>query len=219
MKTSRQQVLDYIRAQRAVSAGDLSRALQMTEANARHHLKILSEEGLIAEVGKRSQESKGRPLRLYGLSEQAAGNNLGSLASALLDEIFNLKEGQIIDENKTEILDRLAARILHQSLDNPLDSLTSETHLHSARLAQRLYQAVRWLNGHHYDARWEAHALAPRLILAHCPYLDILAGHPELCLLDRNLLEGLIDAPVEQIARLQLVRSGGRQCVFVVQKP
>ena len=218
MKTSRQQVLEYIRSQRVVSAGDLSRALQMTEANARHHLKVLNEEGLVAEVGKRLKESKGRPVRLYGLSEQAAGHNLGSLAGALLDEVLSSKQEQLSAEDKIEILEQLAARMLNQPLADHPSPILSETRLHSAGLTQRLFQAVRWLNGRHYDARWEAHALAPRVILAHCPYADILAVHPELCRLDRSLLEGLAGAPVEQIARLQLDRLGGRQCVFAVQK-
>jgi predicted ArsR family transcriptional regulator len=87
MKTSRQKLLDYVRDHRAVTAGEVSQALKMTEANARHHLEILREQGVVQVTGRRPSTGKGRPARIFTQSEQSLGHNLERLASALLEEI------------------------------------------------------------------------------------------------------------------------------------
>lgn len=207
MKTSRQQVLEYVTAQRLVSARDISRAMQMTDANARHHLNILVEQGVVAVVGQRSKQGKGRPVQMYGLSEQAAGHNLDRLAGSLLDELL---DGQT-REQQEQTLERLAGRMLKTV--QPADG---EQQLQRSHLTRRLFQAVRQLNEFNYDARWEAHTLAPRLILGRCPYAAIAGRRPQICRLDHFLLQQLVEAPVEQIALRQADRSGVKQCIFVV---
>ena len=98
--------MEYIRAHRVVSAADLSRALQMTEANARHHLNFLAAQGLIMVIGHRPVQGKGRPVRLFGLSELAIGNQLEGLAKALLTALLQNTTGTA-REAKLEELARL----------------------------------------------------------------------------------------------------------------
>ncbi|MCU0488162.1 MAG: helix-turn-helix domain-containing protein [Anaerolineales bacterium] len=207
MKTSRQSLLDYLRTQQAVTAAEISRAMQMTEANARHHLNLLIQQGLVAVVGKRSSQGKGRPVLVYGLSEQAAGNNLALLASALLELWSSELTPQDYDQRLSQLANRLLAALSGDS------SPPSGPHL-----TQRLYQAIRLLNQAHYAARWEAHALAPHVIFGRCPYLQVASTHPEICQLDRRLIEQLTGAPAEQVARLQPDRRGLPQCIFVLNK-
>jgi DeoR family transcriptional regulator, suf operon transcriptional repressor len=215
MKTSRQQVLEYVHKQRVVTAGDLSQAMQMTEANARHHLSILAAEGLVTIVGRRPPRGKGRPEHLYGLSEQVAGHNLDRLASVLLNEMLT----GVTEEQRVQVLSRLADQMSTAvGFGSAQESVDEIVLLRSAHLTQRLYQAVRLLNGRHYEARWEAHAIAPRLILGHCPYVAIIEDHPELCQLDRRLLERLVGAAASQTAKRQSDPHGARQCVFVIRK-
>jgi predicted ArsR family transcriptional regulator len=207
VKTSRQSLLDYLRAQQAVTAAEISRAMQMTEANARHHLNLLIQQGLVAVIGKRPAQGKGRPVLVYGLSEQAAGNNLALLANALLE----LWSSNLAPQDYDQRLSQLARQLLvNLSGDTPQPS--------SPHLTQRLYQAIRLLNQAHYTARWEAHALAPHIIFGRCPYLQVASTHPEICQLDRHLIEQLTGAPAEQIAHLQPDRRGLPQCIFVLRK-
>jgi predicted ArsR family transcriptional regulator len=212
VKTSRQQVLDYVRAQRVVTAGDLSQAMQMTEANARHHLKVLAAQGLVAEVGLRSPRGKGRPEHLYGLSEQAAGHNLDQLACVLLDEMFV----GATEQRRSQLINRLA-ELMAANVGCGAGQGDETVPLYGAHLTQRLYQSVRLLNRYNYEARWEAHAIAPRLILGHCPYTAIIENHPELCQLDGALLERLVGAAASQTAKRQPDPRGARQCVFVIR--
>jgi predicted ArsR family transcriptional regulator len=202
MKTSRQRLLEYILAHYPVTAADLSQALQMTEANARHHLSILQERGLVQPAGFRSPPGKGRPSQLYRPSEGRLGHNLDQLAAAML---ALLKSRSTSTELEAALSD-LAGQIAGPGM--PAQQPRRES------LTQRLYQAVHRLNELHYQARWEAWRGAPRLILGHCPYAAIIQQHPELCRLDAYLLGGLAGAQVEQTAKLAPDMQGALHCIF-----
>jgi len=190
MKTSRQRVLEYVQTHYPLTAADLSQALRMTEANARHHLSILQERGLLQSAGQRPARAKGRPSQLYKPSDQILGHNLDQLASAQLDWIV----GRLSDAELEDALRSLASRIALP--------FASSSPASSENLTQRLYRTVRRLNELHYQARWEAWRGAPRLILGHCPYQAIISQHPELCRLDAHILEELSQAQVEQTEKL-----------------
>lgn len=202
MKTSRQRVLEYILAHYPVTAADLSQALQMTETNARHHLSILQERGLVQPAGQRPPPGKGRPSQLYRPSEQRLGHNLDQLAAALL-ALLKRRSSPVELEGALSALAEQIAGPAWQPRRQSAESLT-----------RRLYLAVQKLNELHYQARWEAWRGAPRLILGHCPYAAIIHEHPELCRLDAYLLGGLAGAQVEQTSKLAPDTQGALHCIF-----
>jgi predicted ArsR family transcriptional regulator len=204
MKTSRQRVLEYLLAHYPVTAADLSQALHMTEANARHHLSVLQERGLVQPAGLRAPPGKGRPSRLYQPSEGRLGHNLDQLAAAMLSWLKNRSTPAELEAALGDLAGQIAG---------PIASAQAPR---SENLTQRLYRAVHRLNELHYQARWEAWRGAPRLILGHCPYLAILPQHPELCRLDAYLLGGLAGAQVEQTARLAPDTQGALHCIFSI---
>jgi predicted ArsR family transcriptional regulator len=210
MKTTRQQILDHLRTRRTTTAMEIARVLRMTPANARHHLNSLAGEGVIEAVGQLSPGGKGRPSRLYRLADPAQRHSLDNLTCALLEELVS----RLPAEEQEAALERLARR-LGGSKTTP----APEQEPAPVRpLSQRLYAAVHRLNELHYSARWEAHRQAPRLILGRCPYAAIIDRHPELCVMDAHLLEGLAGAPVRQIARLEPDGQGEPQCVFLIRQ-
>lgn len=203
MTTSQEQVLEYIRSHRLVTAGEISRAMNMTEANARHHLAVLAKIGAIQVTGKRSQPGKGRPAKIYSLSQLTQGHNLEGLSTALLDEMLSA----ITRDEKEALFKRLANRLA--------ESLTAVRE--TANLTARLLNGVERLNDMQYEARWEAFTGGPHIIFQHCPYKNILDGHPELCLLDLALLRKLLGVNVEQIARLSPQPDGRHACIFRIK--
>lgn len=213
MKTVRQQVLDYIRTRRVVTANELSQAMQMTPANARHHLNILVEEGLVQVVGKMPAQGRGRPVIRYGLRDQTGGQDLRSLCSVVLDELLS----GVAECNDEELMDRLAHRLADHLKaikgSSVEQSAVSQAHLH---LSQRLLQAVNLLNQLNYAARWEAHAQAPRIILGQCPYRAIIDRYPQLCQMDQALLSRMTASGALQTARLVPDGRGLEHCIFVL---
>jgi len=202
VKTVRMRVLEYLEKKKSASASELSRALKMTPANARHHLRLLVEQGLVTESGQAQRSGRGRPSKRYEPAHLAGRHNLHRLADVLL---LSYLESLPPDEHPAALA-RLAEQ-LAQGFPPPSGSLT-----------HRLGQAVQQLNDFHHDARWEARPDAPRIVLGHCPYLAILPGHPELCRLDAWLLEKALGLPVIQKARLEKDARGMVGCVFTVIK-
>lgn len=200
MKTTRQRVLEYLRNKPGASALEISRALALTPANIRHHLRILLDEGAIQISAERASGERGRPTLLYSLAQQARAHNLGGLASALLS-VLTQAGGE---EGRLRMLDEVAQQ------------MAGQPEAGAAHLTSRLNACIRHLNELNYQARWEAHVHGPRLILGHCPYAAILPDHPELCQIDAFLLQRLLGVAVAQIAKLAPHPQGGRVCIFRV---
>ena len=209
MSTSRQHVLDYISSQPAVTAPDVARALQMTGANARHHLAILETRGSIEVIGLRPAQGRGRPAKLYRVSSKKKWDNLGLLVSAFLDEF-------VVDVNEAHrisTIQKLVRRLIKGVLESGAFSEVKDQEA-SATLTQRLSTSIAVLNELNYMARWEAHADAPHVILGQCPYALIIAKHPQLCQVDNVLLEELLGVRVVQSAKQALDTRGLRYCAF-----
>lgn len=203
MKTSRQRVLDYIQTHRAATAAEISQALNMTTANARHHLGILFERGTIEIIGQQSKEGKGRPAQIFALADHSNDHNLAQLCSALIAEMEHLTSV----EDRMGSMERISRRLF------PAASTPRGPRQH---LTRRLHDAVQQLNRSNYRARWEAHIDAPRLILGHCPYKAIIEQHPEICQIDALILKALLEEPVDQIAKLLPDGRGIPNCIFQV---
>ena len=198
--TTRLRILDYLRKQQTASVRELSRALEMTGANIRHHLAILESNDLIEFVSQR-RVGRGRPENIYGLSRRVLGDGLDKLAGAMLNIWLRNATADVLEAG----LRSVALQLAGGNLPNP-DIL----------LTHRLTRLVDRLNELHYQARWEAGVDGPNVTFAHCPYAAIIASNPELCLMDAFLLEQWTGLPVEQMAMLQRSVKGYPFCTFRV---
>jgi predicted ArsR family transcriptional regulator len=205
MSLTQQKIYQYLEQHSAASASELGTAFGMTTANIRHHLTLMIEDGTL-EAFHKAPTSRGRPLYLYRLSPKSQANNLAVLAQALLLEFLTSAR----PEDLPGAMRTLEGRLLEiGKAGSPLPQA-------STHLTLRLSGAVQFLKPWHYQARWEAHANGPRLMLAHCPYAALLPQHPELCQMDAFLLEGLLGAAVSQTASQRL---GAPVCLFITGKP
>jgi predicted ArsR family transcriptional regulator len=191
MTTARQKILAYFAKSRSASAREISRALKMSPATVRHHLRVLSGDGRLELTSVRSRDARGRPEKIYSLPRAALGDNLAALSDALLDEA-----GPGL---------RMASLAKH---------LAGGTDLSNQPLAKRLNLTVEKLNQMSYHARWEAGSEGPRLVFSHCPYAGILEKHPELCQMDQTLISELMGQPTRQVFRTG--KEGSSLCVFVM---
>lgn len=197
--TARQKVLNYIVEQRSTTVEELSKVFRVTPANIRHHLAILTRQGSVQVIGTRSSIHKGRPVKIYCSRQELERNNLEFLSDALLCTLTNSslqKENRYIGQ----IVDQMRSRF-KIDLTNP---------------TRRLYSAIQALNRMNYLAHWEAHIENPRIMLGHCPYQPILENHPELCAVDKLLLENLVGSPVRLVERQTTSPNGLPQCIFLI---
>jgi DeoR family transcriptional regulator, suf operon transcriptional repressor len=193
MTTARQKVLTYFNKTRTASAGEISRALKMSAATVRHHLRVLASDGRLEVSSAREREGKGRPEKIYSLPRSALGDNLAALSDALL-----LEAGSEVR------MEALAKR------------LVGESNIAGQPLVKRLNLTVEKLNQMNYHSRWEAGSEGPRIIFSHCPYAGVIEKHPELCRMDEALLKEWMGQPATQISKTG--KGGSSVCVFAVGK-
>jgi DeoR family suf operon transcriptional repressor len=191
MTTARQKVLTYFNKTRTASAREISRALKMSAATVRHHLRVLASDGRLEIVSVRVQDRKGRPQKVYSLPRSALGDNLAALSDALL-----------VETGSGVRMEVLAKR------------LVGEANFASQPLVKRLNLTVEKLNERNYHARWEAGSEGPRIIFSHCPYASIIEKHPELCRMDEAMLKEWMGQPAAQIFKIG--KDGSSVCVFAI---
>jgi predicted ArsR family transcriptional regulator len=209
MKSTRQQLLDFLESNTSATAAELSESLLVSTADVRYHLTALRREGLVETVkeenrsgtaSKMGQKRKvGRPPQQYRLARNAGEDPLNHLVAALLEELLEEAPSHL----KMVLLGRIANRLAGEV--KPEGSL-----------AKRLVQSVQRLNELNYKARWEARPGDPQVFFCACPYSAILSDHPELCQMDKMLLEAMSGAHAEQTARLVPDPTGGKYCRFVI---
>ncbi len=195
--TTRLKILEHIRKYQTASVRELCTHMGLSGADIRHHLAMLEINDLIEVVGVQ-QEGRGRPRQVYGLSRRVLGDGLDTLSASMLD-IWIVET----TPDKQEVYLRSLARKLAGSTDL------------KQPIMKRVNNTVTSLNRLHYQARWEASAAGPRIILGHCPYAAIVAEHNELCKMDAFLLESGLGSSVEQTAKLQLNDKGLPFCAFL----
>lgn len=193
MTTARQKVLAYFAKSRSASAREISRALKMSPATVRHHLRVLASDGRLEVTSIRGRDGRGRPEKVFCLPRGALGDNLAALSDALLTE----SGGGI----------RMEALANH---------LVGDSNFAHQPLAKRLNLTVEKLNQMNYRAHWEAGSEGPRLLFGHCPYAKIIDKHPELCQMDQIILKELMGQSARQILRAG--KQGSTVCVFVISR-
>ena len=195
MVTARHKVLAYLHKTRTASARQISRALRMSAANVRHHLRVLVSDGRLEVSSGGRGEKRGRPEKVYSLPRAVLGDNLSALSEALLAEAGSKVRMDVLAKH-----------------------LVGESEFASHPVGKRLNLVIEKLNQMNYHARWEAGASGPRIIFGNCPYASIIARHPELCVMDAALLEKLTRQSAQQLTKIG--RDGSLSCVFaLMHKP
>ena len=203
--TARQKVLAVIRQRRAATAAEVGHLLNMSTATVRHHLAILVRDGRLVQQPAERSRGRGRPRKLYRLSDRLLGENLAGLSDALLDVwLAGLPEAK-----RLAALQALGAR-LGQAAGGVDAGLAAP---------RRLVQVTERLNALNYDAHWEAGAHGPHVLLGHCPYAAIIGKHPELCAIDAALLAAVAGSAVEQRSKIGPGPGGATHCRFALQEP
>lgn len=199
---TRERILAYLEQNHVVSVIELSRTWGLTRADIRYHFNSLEADGKIERVPRDQNlpSQRGRPAQQYRLAAKSTPGNLVPLCASLLDTLFR----SMPVEGREPVLRNLAARLAGSQELAP-------------GMIQRLNHASAFLNLHGYQARWEAHANGPHMLLRSCPYAALLPTYPELCEMDRLLLEQLVQVPWQQIARINLKGSKPAACIFTIK--
>jgi len=201
MQFTRKQIIKYIKSHQTASIPELSRVLNLTVGNIRHHIKELEGQEIIQESGNLPIKGKGRPIKFYALTKEAEDHNLDGLADILIKVLIGNKS-----RGDSEDCLKMIAKGMKGDFQSDMGSI------------QKLNQVVSWLDERHYQAHWEASPTGPRIIIDHCPYSAIQPKNPELCQMDAAILSELTGKSVRHISKRSNNYQEPKQCVFLVQE-
>ena len=175
----------------------------MSAATVRHHVAILQADGRIT-CDATAKRTRGRPEKLYRLSDAMRGDNLALLSDVLLGRWL---DGLTADHRQNALAS--IAEKMNERMGTVDDQLPA---------TKRLVELNQKLNEHHYQARWEAGAEGPKVFFGQCPYAEIIDQHPELCKVDSLYLSGVLHAEVEQRSKIDRKTGQPSQCAFAVKR-
>ncbi len=201
-ESTHDRILETIAQMRSASVAELSQQLHTTVANIRYHLEALLVDQAIEVIPPIADRAHpGRPAKRYRLSAKVKPSDLPELSSDLLSILIDPAQTA---EERGAMLSRIARM--------RIGGTTTE-----GAPAQRLNGAVDFLNRHAYQARWEARRGGPEIRLGNCPYFVLLSDHPELCQIDRLMLQELLGARVTVQDCYQTGKGLPAVCIFGCQ--
>jgi predicted ArsR family transcriptional regulator len=199
LASSREAIVQLLRrAQRSVN--ELARALRLTDNAVRANLARLERDGLVAEAGSRPSVRK--PETMYDITPQAERLFAKAYAPVLATVLAVMESGldeKQLDAQLREVGRRLAAPYL-----------PSLVHLPPQKRAQRVLQILGELGGLAELQQREGQLYVRGF---GCPFSQLVADHPKLCLVAQVLVSELLGCEVTE----QCDRGDRAQCCFVVR--
>ncbi len=205
MQQTRRHILEILKERKEATIDEIVTALserigKITAVTVRHHLEILRGDGLVATPAVRRRSAPGRPQYVYTLTERAADhfpNNYQGLASTLLTEIKNqLPPAQVV-----------------QILNGVADMMAEQAMIPDAPIEVRLEHAVAYLQEHGYAASWAPNGQGHVLRITNCPYEQVTCTSPELCQMDKKLIDNLVGVDTERVSRQT---DGDEVCLYLI---
>jgi predicted ArsR family transcriptional regulator len=202
MQTVRNHIVEILKENGMATVAELAEKLGMAQVSVRHHLDILVGEDLVESAGVRRRNGAGRPSQVYSLTQQAS-KLFPQRHQLLANEMLSAMKSLLPAEELKGVLLRLADKTVQ---DAPLARPDQA-------VEDRLNQVAEFLTGKGYTARWEVSDGYYRLFTCNCPYAGVSEQNPELCEMDRSMMQRLLPEGVHRESR---IADGSPRCSYVL---
>lgn len=208
METTRDQVLRLVRGRREATVGQVAAALGLSQPAVRRHLDGLRADGLVdVRLGR---HGVGRPSLVFFPTEQAeelAGRQYLRLLTRVFRSLDRMGEAEVSASSGAEILERAMAGVALEV------AAEHRPEVRGRSLGERVAETGRALRSEGILDAWEQEGTAFRLVNHDCPYLKVAEVSAAPCHSDRQAIELLVGAAVEQVRRIV---DGAPVCEYVV---
>lgn len=195
-------MLQLLKREGAVTAGDVAERLGMTREGARQWLQTLEKEGAVARIAPRETTGAGRPAVSFALTpegEHLFAKNYDNLAVSLVDAVA--------DQLGQEALVKLLTAITEQQVKEWEPKLAGKSLPERIKALKGIY----FEDDPHTSVRRDSQGYV--LVERNCPYLNVALRRPHLCSVTVSTLTRLLGVRVVREARFQ---DGDGRCVFRV---
>lgn len=199
--STRDQILRTLRINLKCTVKDLAQSADVSPVSVRHHLNNLQAEGMVRVEEKR--HGVGRPKHLFSLTDKALElfpTRYYRLANRILEEMKESLPASVVKDMFAKI-----AVTMTETLEEQLDGLPLNLRLET--LQELLQEEGFEIAIEKKDNEIIIHELC-------CPYFKVGQAHPEICVIDRELLSRSLDVPVEQVTS---VLDGDAHCNFCIK--
>ena len=193
------QILQYLQRNSEATVKVLAALVGISSTAVRDHLVHLQAEGLIDVRAERY--GPGRPRLVYTLSDAARSRfpkQYDRLITGLLRELIAVEGAEKVDQLLTRVSRRLA------------DEYSG--HMEGTNMGARLDELRLLLEQRGVPA--EVVAAGDGINLFACPFHDIAQDHPEVCSMERQMIEYALGA---KLSLESTIREGAHTCRFVVR--
>jgi predicted ArsR family transcriptional regulator len=208
VETTREQVFRIVRGHRETTIAHLAEALGLSQAAVRRHLDVLRADGLV-DV-KLERHGVGRPALVFFVTERGeelAGRAYAHLLSRLVRQLETMDTDEVAASGR-ELLGRVFAGVAED---------IAETHrfeVRGASLDERVAEVSHALQREGIVDGWQKDGDVYKLLNGDCPYLRLAEMNGLPCRSDREAIELLVGAKVEQVSRIV---DGAAICEYIVR--
>ena len=201
-RSTRMEVLEFLRRKQAASAEVISVQLGITPNAVRQHLTNLERDGLVKSEPVRSK--RGRPSLMFSLTDKADSafpKRYGQLASMILNELSDMGGPDLLDE----VFRRVALRYAG----------TIEAQVQDLSFEEKLDRVVQLIGRAGTLAEKEECSEGVKVTIHNCPFRNTALKYPQVCTITPHLLVKLLGAQVSQAAS---IHRQDPYCSFVVHR-
>ncbi|HXH20702.1 MAG TPA: ArsR family transcriptional regulator [Dehalococcoidia bacterium] len=212
METTREQVLRLVRGHREITTAQIAEALGVSQAAVRRHLDGLRADGLID--ARLDRHGVGRPSLVFfptERGEESSGRRYLQLLTRLFRRLDRMDETAVGGRSGREVLEEALSEVAFEV------AAAHEAEVVGTTLAERVQRASRALKEEGIVDGWRPDGDSGfRLVNGECPYIRIAEITDAPCRSDRQSIELLIGAHVDQIRR---IAEGSPVCEYIVREP
>jgi predicted ArsR family transcriptional regulator len=202
MSDTRERILHTLLNQSQCSVYALATAVGINPISVRHHIARLEAEGLVTSQIERY--GVGRPRHVYLLTEaglEKFPTRYIRLMSRLLEQMKDSLPETIVNALFSKMAADLAA------------NLAAEANLKNLSIEKRLDVIKNLLAEEGFTVEWERQADEVLFRGIRCPYFRISQEHPEVCLVDQQLLSHLLNVPAQKVRR---ILDSNAHCAYII---
>jgi predicted ArsR family transcriptional regulator len=204
VETTRDLVLRIVRGHREATVSQIAESLGLTHQAVRRHIDGLRADGLID--AKLARHGVGRPSLVFSATErgeETAGHTYLQLLSRLFRHIDKEPEGE-----RKQMLEEMFSGIAQEVAAEHVSEVRGQT------LDERVVQVTRALEAEGIADGWSKEGDVFHIHNSECPYLQLAALSDAPCRSDRQSIELLVGAAVEQTSRIV---DGAPVCEYVIR--
>jgi len=202
--STRNRVLRSLLLNQKRTVNELAESVDINPISVRHHVTKLEAEGLI--VSEEERHGVGRPRLIFSLTPKG----MEQFPQRYLQLTMRL-----MDQLKSNLSEKVLGTIFKDVAEGIANELTHDINLEELSLKERLELLQEVLTAEGFMVNLEEEEDNFYIVEASCPYHHVGEDHPEICVVDQELIAHFVSSTPK---RIECILDGDKQCKYLIKK-